>query len=351
MNKHEAIIIGWINKGKTADCGETMKNQLMIQRLEKLGIKCRPIDFKNWRKHPWVFLELAWNMLIHKDNTVIMSSSAINIYPMLKFLKLIRWKQNLVHWVIGGNLDSCIEKGVYKPEVLDYPNWTLVESELLQKRLQAYGIHNVLQVPNFKPIFYYPDIRPRFEKVDKKIRFVFLSRIIPEKGCGIIINSARLLNDNGYSDKFIVDFYGKIAETYKTEFLNSLSNIGNVSYKGFLDLRTPKGYDLLASYDMMLFPTYWKGEGFAGIFMDAFISGLPLIASDWGHNRYILKEQEVALFVSAQDKISLYNAMLDCINGKINLVDMAICSQHEARKYDIDNVITNKLLREINIIE
>lgn len=30
MSKSEAIIIGWINKGKPADCGETMKNQLMI---------------------------------------------------------------------------------------------------------------------------------------------------------------------------------------------------------------------------------------------------------------------------------------------------------------------------------
>ena len=39
MNK--AIVIGWINKGKPADCGETMKNQLMIHRLEELGVTSR----------------------------------------------------------------------------------------------------------------------------------------------------------------------------------------------------------------------------------------------------------------------------------------------------------------------
>lgn len=55
MSKSEAIIIGWINKGKPADCGETMKNQLMIRKLEELGIRCRQIDFKNWKRHPWVF--------------------------------------------------------------------------------------------------------------------------------------------------------------------------------------------------------------------------------------------------------------------------------------------------------
>lgn len=64
MNK--AIVIGWINKGKPADCGETMKNQLMIHRLEELGVKCRCVDFKNWRRHPWVFLQLIWNLVIHK---------------------------------------------------------------------------------------------------------------------------------------------------------------------------------------------------------------------------------------------------------------------------------------------
>ena len=49
------IIIGWINKAKPADCGGVMKNQLMIQKLEELGVKCRCVDFKNWKRHPWVF--------------------------------------------------------------------------------------------------------------------------------------------------------------------------------------------------------------------------------------------------------------------------------------------------------
>lgn len=31
---HNVIVIGWINKNKTADCGETMKNQLLIKNLK-----------------------------------------------------------------------------------------------------------------------------------------------------------------------------------------------------------------------------------------------------------------------------------------------------------------------------
>ena len=51
MMKKEIIFVGWINKGKTADCGETMKNQLCIKKLEEYGIHCRQIDFKNLKKH------------------------------------------------------------------------------------------------------------------------------------------------------------------------------------------------------------------------------------------------------------------------------------------------------------
>ena len=80
MSKSEAIIIGWINKGKPADCGETMKNQLMIRKLEELGIRCRQIDFKNWKRHPWVFFQLVWDIVVHRDNTLVLSTSASNIF-------------------------------------------------------------------------------------------------------------------------------------------------------------------------------------------------------------------------------------------------------------------------------
>ena len=42
MNKYEAIVIGWIYKGKPADCGEKMKDQLMIKKLEELGSPVNP---------------------------------------------------------------------------------------------------------------------------------------------------------------------------------------------------------------------------------------------------------------------------------------------------------------------
>ena len=146
MSKSEAIIIGWINKGKPADCGETMKNQLMIRKLEELGIRCRQIDFKNWKRHPWVFFQLVWDIVVHRDNTLVLSTSASNIYLMIEILKKLNWKVNCIHWVIGGNLQECINDGKYQADVLDYATWTLVESSVMVDKLTAQGLHNVIPV-------------------------------------------------------------------------------------------------------------------------------------------------------------------------------------------------------------
>lgn len=350
MHKNEAIIIGWINSGKPADCGETMKNQLLIQKLESLGVRCTQIDFKNWKKHPWVFLKLLLSLVMKRKATLVLTSSASNVYPLMKLLTISHWKMNCIHWVIGGNLGDCIKKGKYEIKYLNYASHTLVESPLMVSELSQLGLKNVEQVPNFKPIFYYPSIEKKIlrQKSDASpIRFVFLSRIMPEKGCKYILEAAKILNERGFNNQYSVDFYGKIAESYESEFRTILSNLPNVNYEGFLNLRENAGYDKLAEYDVMLFPTFWRGEGFAGVFMDAFISGVPMIVTDWAHNNQFMKDDENALFIPVHDINALTKKMRYCIENKINLSLMSKKCQIEAEKYNVDNVISVQLLKKL----
>lgn len=345
-SKLSVIVIGWIRKGKRADCGETMKNQLMIQKLEELGIVCRQMDFKGWKHHPWVLVQTLWNILIHKEDTIIFSTSTQNVYPMMKLMKTKGWKANTVHWVIGGNLGDKVESGTYDAGVIGYMKHTLVESNKMKEQLEIYGIKNVKQVANFKPIPYYPKISVYKEG---KIKFVFVSRIMPDKGCDYIVEAAMLLNERGLSGHFSIDFYGKIADDYKKMFEKKLEALSNVEYKGFLNLCENAGYDRLAEYDIMLFPTYWRGEGFAGVLIDAFIAGLPIIATDWAHNRQFLEEGKTALFIPVHNVKSLAETMQKCIKGQVKINEMKAACQQEAEKYNVDNVVTEQLLKEIGI--
>lgn len=347
---NEVIIVGWLNKGKPADCGETMKNQLIINKLESMGVKCRQIDFKGWRKHPWVFLNLGWDLVFHRDNSLILSTSAQNVYFLMKIMKKIGWKQNTIHWVIGGSLGQKVTQGIYRPEVIGYMSHTLVESHLMVEQLEAAGVKGVKEVPNFKPIPYVPVIPKKYPETGQPLRFVFLSRIMPEKGCDYILEAARLLNSEGYEEKYSIDFYGKIADSYQKIFLKKLDSLSNVRYQGFLNLRENEGYDNLSGYDMMLFPTYWKGEGFAGVFIDAFISGLPMIVTDWAHNKFFLEEGKTALFIPVHDVVALHDKMKECIDGSADIASMAVNCQNQVERYDVDKVITENLLSEIGVM-
>ena len=345
--KNSVIYIGWINKGKPADCGETVKNQLCIKRLQELGVHCRQIDFKNWKRHPWVFAQLLGDLLFHKDETIIMSTSPKNVYPMMKLMKKLNWKQNLVHWVIGGSFGEKVKKGIYKSDIISQANFTLVESDLMVEQLEECGVKGVKQVSNFKPINYYPE---KQTQNNKPFKFVFLSRIMPEKGCDYILEAVKQLNVQGLENAFVVDFYGKVDEKYKDIFERKINSIENANYQGFLDLNTHQGYDKLGEYNMMLFPTYWKGEGFAGIFIDAFIAGLPIIATEWAHNKTFLEENKTAVFIPTHNIVALEKTMKECIDGKYDITSMLKAAQQEAEKYNISNVITKDLLKEIGVI-
>jgi glycosyltransferase involved in cell wall biosynthesis len=345
----KAIIVGWINKGKTPDCGETVKNQLMIERLQALGVKCYQCDFKNWRKHPWVLIYLLYNMVIHRDATLIFSTSTCNIYGFMKILKKIQWKQNIIHWVIGGTLGDKVEKGIYDASVIGYADHTLVESSFMLKKLCKYNVKGVKQVPNFKPISYLPQINIKYPESGHELKLAFVSRIMPEKGCDYILDAANILNTNNLDSKFSIDFYGRISQDYESEFNKRIGSLSNVSYKGFLDFNKNDAYDKLAQYDMMLFPTYWEGEGFAGIFIDAFIAGLPILATDWAHNKAFLTDGIDSIFINPHDVNDIVDSIKRCIDGEYNLYDMALNAQKNAKRYDTKNVITEDLLAEIGL--
>ena len=219
------------------------------------------------------------------------------------------------------------------------------------EQLQAKGVKGVFQLPNFKPITYYPAIEERIKSLNTRpLRFVFLSRIMAEKGCDYILECAKQLNAMGLEDSYSIDFYGKVADTYEDVFERKIKALSNVNYRGFLNLRENAGYDKLAEYDMMLFPTYWIGEGFAGVFIDAFISGVPMLASDWAHNRQFMKGGETALFVPVHDIPALREMMKACIDRKYDLGAMAKKCQKHAETYNVDNVVTDQLLRKVGLI-
>lgn len=343
LNNETFIFIGTIKK--VANCGESMKNHLFIDRFREVYHKVIQIDVFQPRKHPLCILKIIIMVLLHPKSRVALSVSIDTGDKIMRLLQRIGCKR-VYYWAVGGTLHKKFSTGKYDLEKYKQAKAIYVQSESMVNGLRELGFSNVFHVDNSKRIDYLPDIVKRKNQL---VRFVFLSRLHPDKGCGLIVNSVRRLNELGYRGQFVVDFYGKIDEKY-SQFMTMINGVDNLSYRGFLDLTGKTGYDTLSTYDMMLFPTYWDGEGFPGVIIDAYISGVPVIASNWSCNEEVV-DSEIGIIIPHHDENALLMAMRDVIDGKYNLEEMAVNCQKRAMSYDNRKVLSVENLRKIGMID
>lgn len=342
MSKNNLIFIGTIKK--VANCGESMKNHIMLDRFRDVYDKVLAFDTWGVKHYPWRIIKLLCFLCFYPKAKIVVSASTFIAYDVFRFLRLFG-KKNVYYWVIGGVFPQLIDKNHYNPEVYRRLKGIFVESPRMVADLEKKGIHNVSFVPNFKHIDYQPLIADRDYN---QVRFVFLSRVHPSKGCSLIAESAKWLNENGYHDRFSIDFYGAIDACYP-EFESSINEIDNLTYKGFLTL-DKTGYNTLAQYNMMLFPTFWSGEGFPGIVIDAYTAGLPVLASDWSFNPDLIEEGVTGMIIPHQNQQALTKAMRQVIDGKVDLKSMAENSWHKAMDYDVRKVLSIENLQKLNVL-
>ena len=351
MKKKQVLFVGWVNQGRPPVDGETTKNQYIIEELQKY-CKITVLDFYNKKAHPWIFLQAMWAFFSMPKATIILSTSAENVYSMLRMFKALHVKREIIHWVIGGAFSKHVKSGRFKADVFNYVKYNLVQCKGMITELEEAGVKNVKFVSNFKPITYYPDLTTALSKRKESnvFRFVFVSRIMPDKGCDYILSAVEGLNQKGLKNRFIVDFYGKTDAAYHDPFLKKVEKLENVSFHGLLNLREKEGYDTLATYHAMLFPSYWKGEGFAGIFIDAFIAGLPVLASDWAHNAESIIDGKLGIIYPVHNTDALMETMEKCIEGEIHLEDMAMNARNEAPNYQTENALSKEYIKSIGLL-
>ena len=94
--------------------------------------------------------------------------------------------------------------------------------------------------------------------------------------------------------------YGPIAAEYKAEFEQLIAKYKDFcTYGGVVS--PDDSVKTLKNYYMLLFPTYWKGEGMPGTIIDAFCAGVPVIARRWGYCDEMIEHQKTG-FVYDFDK-------------------------------------------------
>lgn len=254
------------------------------------------------------------------------------IYPLVLLYAKIFGKK-IVFRKFGGVFHQKLDESPFLRSValwlLRKTDLTMVETQSMLKYFEEKGIRT----------FWFPNVRTASEERTSPTsytkRFVFISHVRPSKGVDIILNVSKQLPED-----YVVDIYGPIMdEKYTPSYFAQYK----AQYKGVLNPDEVRS--TLASYDVLLLPTYWPGEGYPGIMIEAFSVGVPAIASSWGGIPEIVQNGKNGIIIPVKDEEALREAMLSIDTAKYQ--ELSHHALHSFLDYD-DNIVNERVLSAIH---
>lgn len=345
--KKNVLFIGALNYPGIATAGDAVKNRLLLEWLKHNFARVSYVDTQTWRKNPFILLKLFLVLLFCKIDNIIVSTSNQSAYRIICFINRLNLKSTRVYYfMIGGYTPIKIKQGIFKAEPFRKLEKIVVEADRVRDFYAEVGLNNTYRVYNFKSTSYKADVSQPHEG---KIKFVFLSRLTEMKGIFHILESVKALNADGLKDEFEVDFYGSFDENVKEKFTKEITPIPNANYKGFLDLKIDSNYDVLASYDAMLFPTMHPTEGFPGVIADAAISGLPVLAANWNYATELVEDCKCGFVFPVGDNQALTDLMRFAIKNRSTLQEYRLNCVNRSMIYRTDYVLTPQLINDLGM--
>ena len=138
-----------------------------------------------------------------------------------------------------------------------------------------------------------------------KVHFLYLGRIMREKGMDELFWAARKLHEEGAD--FMLDLVGFFEDEYK-EQVDALVADGIAVFHGF----QPDPVPYYAAADCVVLPSYH--EGMSNVLLEAAAIGRPVITSDIPGCREAVVDGESGLLCGVKDKEAVYEAMKLMLN-------------------------------------
>lgn len=334
-------IVGHFAVGQEFNDGQTVKTRNLYNKLVEIygQDEVEIVDTYNYKKNPLKLLKNCANAIKNSENVIILpAKNGVKVFVPL-FVKLNKkYKRNIIYAVVGGWLPDVLNENKKLLKSSSDLNCILVETEGMKKRLNDLGLNNVDILLNFKNISVLQESELP-ELSNEVFKVCTFSRVIKEKGIENAINAVKLANEKLGKDVFKLDIYGPIGNEYKEEFENVLNNCNKnwVEYKGVIPSSESVG--VLKEYNLLLFPTYYFGEGLAGTVIDAYSAGVPVVASDWKYNSEVVKNGITGNIFETKNDKEFAEILEKYYLGEMDIQAIRKNCLEEAKKYTPDVAI------------
>jgi glycosyltransferase involved in cell wall biosynthesis len=315
--------------------GQTVKTRNMYELLEskqeEINSNVTFFDTQTFQRSKFNLLKMF--IKISRCNVLIYLPAHNNLKYIFPFIfiwcKLFKIK---IHYIIiGGWLGAFLENKMLHRYLLSKIDGIYSETSDLSKILKTkYRLNNVMQLHNYR-ITDFEDIDIQSLDIEKAdCNLVFMARIHPQKGVRTIFKLENELTRKGIKN-ISIDMYGPIFEDFKPEFKNLLEQSKIVKYKGIL--KTEEINKTLSHYSLMLFPTQYYTEGFPGSILDAYISGVPVVASNWKYATEFIEDNISGLISDFNNEEQFIEKVLYLIENKEEILRLKKGAIEQRTKY------------------
>ncbi|MBR0445875.1 MAG: glycosyltransferase family 4 protein [Oscillospiraceae bacterium] len=182
------------------------------------------------------------------------------------------------------------------------------------------------------PITAYPE--------NKQVRFLYLGRIMQEKGISELFTAMRRLHRE-LGDKVILDLVGFFDDDYEAQ-VNALVAEGIAVFHGFQTDPTP----YYASADCVVLPSYH--EGLSNVLLEAAAIGRPVITSDIHGCKEAVNPDLSGLLCPPKDAEALYQKMLQMANmSRTDRAKMGLAGRKKVEQEFEKNMVVQKTIQAI----
>ena len=188
----------------------------------------------------------------------------------------------------------------------------------------------------------YP-FRPN-KRVDQKIKFVIVARLIREKGIELFLRTAKELKNKFPLCEFhIVGGQADPPSGINMQSLLKLEQEQIIYYHGLKDNIA----QFLSEMDVFVLPTFYR-EGVPRSILEALSIGMPIITTDTPGCRETVIKGQNGFLIPPKDENALKEACQRFIDNPMLIEQMGSESRNLAeRKFDV-NIINDHLLKKIN---
>lgn len=331
-------ICGHFGHGLEAVGGQTIRTRIIAAELIKVfgedKILC--IDTEGWKKNP---IKLVLNCIkastMCKNVVILPAHNGIKVFIPLFFYLTRLFKKKLHYIVIGAWLADDLSQNKWLIRFTKKIDFIYVQTKTLKEKLSDINIsENIHILSNFK-LLKATSLSEVVKNNDLPYKTCTLSRVHYMKGIEDAIKVVADINVKYGKKTLSLDIIGPIEYGYEEDFYKLVNqHAAYVSYNG--SIQYDKTIDVLRHYHFLMFPTKYYTEGFPGTIVDAFFSGVPVLASRWESYKDIIEDNVTGISYEFNNSKDLFDKACYLIDNPQKVMEMKRNCFIESKKYTAD---------------